>query len=245
MVLLIAIIVGVALFCFLHGYIAAAIVCLFGFSKRYGWPALLITSTFLFWHRHWFVASLPPLLIMWNIWGLRYVGGPVSGGQGIVSTMKQQAASGVAVAQYGLGGLYFDGLGVLQDYAQAAFWYRKAAEQGDLGAQYKLGVLYCYGLGVPQDYAQAAAWFRKATEQADAVAQDGHGAAAFMLIALGVPHDYADAYFWLDLAAAGKLMDAEQVAKCRDIIASDLTPADLSRAQERARKWFEARRAKS
>ena len=76
------------------------------------------------------------------------------------------------------------------------------------------------------------------------MAQDGHGAAAFMLIALGVPHDYADAYFWLDLAAAGKLMDAEQVAKCRDIIASDLTPADLSRAQERARKWFEAHQAK-
>ena len=30
-------------------------------------------------------------------------------------------------------------------------------------------------------------------------------------------------------------MEAEQVAKCRDIIASDLTPADLARVQERAR----------
>src|ERR1022692_2825294 len=73
MVLLVAIIVGVAVFCFLHGYIALAIVCLFGFSKRYGWPALLITSAFLFWHRHWFVALLPPLLIMWNYLGLRYL----------------------------------------------------------------------------------------------------------------------------------------------------------------------------
>lgn len=161
-----------------------------------------------------------------------------------INTVKQQAASGKLPAQLSLGGLYFDGLGVPQDYAQAAFWYRKAAEQGDAGAQYKLGVLYCYGLGVPQDHAQAAAWFRNATEQADAVAQDGHGAAAFMLIALGVPHDYVEAYFWLDLAAAGKLVDAEQVAKYRDIIASDLTPADLSRAQERARKWFEAHPAK-
>ena len=139
MVLLIAIIVGVALFCFLHGYIAAAIVCLFGFSKRYGWPALLITSTFLFWHRHWFVASLPPLLIMWNIWGLRYVGAPVSGGQGMVSTMKQQAASGVAVAQYGLGGLYFDGLGVLQDYAQAAFGIARRLSRAILGRNTSLG----------------------------------------------------------------------------------------------------------
>ena len=78
MVLLIAIIVGVAVFCLLHGYIALAIVCLFGFSKRYGWPALLITSAFLFWHRHWFVALLPPLLIMWNYLGLRYLAGGLS-----------------------------------------------------------------------------------------------------------------------------------------------------------------------
>ena len=152
-----------------------------------------------------------------------------------VNTVKQQAASGKLPAQLSLGGLYFDGLGVPQDYAQAASWYRKAAEQGNDGAQYKLGVLYCYGLGVPQDYTQAAAWWRKATEQADAVAQDGQGAAAFMLMALGAPFDYAEAYFWLDLAVAGKLVDAEQVAKYRDEAASHLTPADLARVQERAR----------
>src|ERR1019366_4042399 len=249
MVLLIAVIVGVAVFCFFQGYIAFRIVCLLGFSKRYGWPALLATSAFLFWNRHWFVASLPPLLIVWNLWGLKYVGAPVSSGQDIrhtftrppafdqksISTVKQQAASGKLPAQLSLGGLYFDGLGVSQDYAQAAFWYRKAAEQGNDGAQYKLGVLYCYGLGVPQDYTQAAAWWRKATQQAEAVAQDGHGAAAFMLMALGAPFDYAEAYFWLDLAVAGKLVDAEQVAKHRDEIASHLTPADLARVQERAR----------
>jgi uncharacterized protein len=138
------------------------------------------------------------VFIVWNIWGLvrRFRA---------VSTVKQQAAGGNPLAQYSLGGFYFDGLGVTQDYAQAAFWYRKVAEQGNAGAQYKLGVLYCYGLGVSQDYAQAAAWFRKATDQADAVAQDGHGAAAFMLMALGVPFDCTEAYFWLDLAAAGKL----------------------------------------
>ena len=243
MVLLIAIIVGVAVFCFLHGYTVAGIVCLFGFSKRYGWPALLITSLFLFWHRQWFVALLPPLLIMWNVWGLRYVGAPVSS-VALISTMKQQAASGNPLVQYSLGGLYFDGLSVPQNYAQAALWYRKAAEQGVAGAQYKLGVLYCYGRGVPQDDTQAALWWRKATEQADAVAQDRHGSAAFMLMVLGVPDDYAEAYFWLDLAAAGKLVDAEQGAKYRDEAASHLSLADLARVQERARKWVEAHQAK-
>jgi hypothetical protein len=56
-----------------------------------------------------------------------------------------------------------------------------------------------------------------------------------------VPQDYAEAYFWLDLAAAGKIEnDQEDIAKARDEAASHLTAADLSRVQERARKWFEA-----
>ena len=62
----------------------------------------------------------------------------------------------------------------------------------------------------------------------------------------GVPQDYAEAYFWYDLAAAGKphASTMGQAAKIRDEIASHLTPADLARAQQRARKWFEAHRAK-
>lgn len=36
----------------------------------------------------------------------------------------------------------------------------------------------------------------------------------------------------------------ELAAKSRDEAASHLTPADLSREQERARKWFEAHQAK-
>jgi TPR repeat protein len=60
--------------------------------------------------------------------------------------------------------LYEDGHGVPQDYAAAAAWYRRAAEQGSVGAQYRIGRLYQYGLGVPKDYAQAMAWYREAAE---------------------------------------------------------------------------------
>ena len=63
--------------------------------------------------------------------------------------------------------LYLDGQGVIQDNAQAALWWRKAAEQGDMNAQYALGSLYRYGQGVTQDYAQAAQWYLKAAEQGD------------------------------------------------------------------------------
>jgi TPR repeat protein len=61
-----------------------------------------------------------------------------------------------------------------------------------------------------------------------------------------VPQDFAEAYFWFDLAAAGNVSGVTQkdTAKTRDDAASHLTPADLSREQERARKWFEDHPAK-
>ena len=37
--------------------------------------------------------------------------------------------------------------------AEAASWFRKAADQGNPGAQYALGVMHYTGRGVPQDYA--------------------------------------------------------------------------------------------
>ena len=37
--------------------------------------------------------------------------------------------------------------GVPEDYAEAAKWYRMAAEQGDAGAQFKLAGLYSRGYG--------------------------------------------------------------------------------------------------
>src|SRR5215471_3095746 len=55
-----------------------------------------------------------------------------------------------ARAQAGIGFMYHRGLGVKTDDAQAAFWLRKAAEQGQAEGQLMLGSLYFFGLGVPQ-----------------------------------------------------------------------------------------------
>ena len=75
---------------------------------------------------------------------------------------------GNSVAQYKLGVIYHNGQGVPEDDAQAAVWYRKAAEQGDAAAQTYLGWMYDIGYGVLQNYAQATVWYRKAVEQRDA-----------------------------------------------------------------------------
>ena len=66
--------------------------------------------------------------------------------------------------------MYQSGLGVpQQDSAEAARWYRLAAEQGDVFAQTKLGLLYAsdglYALDGAPDYAEATRWLRRAAEQ--------------------------------------------------------------------------------
>jgi Sel1 repeat len=161
-----------------------------------------------------------------------------------IATLKEQAATGDAKAQFSLGLTYLLGRGVPQDEAQAVRWFRKAAEQGNALAQDWLGAAYANGQSVTQDYPQAAAWFRKAADQGDAAAQNNLGRAYYD--GQGVPQDYAEAYFWFDLAAAGKLdaVNAEGAYTGRDAAATYLTPADLSRVQERARKWFEDHPAK-
>jgi TPR repeat protein len=58
-----------------------------------------------------------------------------------------------------------------KNLAQAANWYRKAADAGDKVAQHNLGVLYRDGLGVEKNEAEALAWFQKSAEQGYAKAQ--------------------------------------------------------------------------
>ncbi len=72
---------------------------------------------------------------------------------------------GDAEAQYNLGILYRDGLGIKQDYKMAVALFGKSAEQGFVDAQYNLAVLYGEGKGVEQDFTRAVALYRKAAEQ--------------------------------------------------------------------------------
>lgn len=68
-------------------------------------------------------------------------------------------------AQVNLGTMYAYGVGVEQDYAKAAEWFKKAAEQGNAGAQFNLGRMYEVGDGVEQDSVKAADCYKKAAMQ--------------------------------------------------------------------------------
>ena len=57
--------------------------------------------------------------------------------------------------QSGLGLLYYQGLSVGQDYAQAREWFWKAAAHGVAQAQMFLGMIYNYGNGISPNHVPA------------------------------------------------------------------------------------------
>jgi TPR repeat protein len=52
--------------------------------------------------------------------------------------------------------------GAPKDYASAAYWLSRAAQQGDAHAYYQLGLLYDGGSGVPHDPVKQILCFRQA-----------------------------------------------------------------------------------
>jgi hypothetical protein len=69
------------------------------------------------------------------------------------------AERGHAGAQFNLGTMYTNGLGVPLDYTEAAKWVRLAAEQGHAGAQNNLGFMYDHGQGVARDQVKGLMWY--------------------------------------------------------------------------------------
>ena len=119
---------------------------------------------------------------------------------------------------------------------QAAIWFQKVAEQGDVSGELHLAALYRDGgKGFPRDMAQAAAWYRKAAEQGDAGAQGTLGTLYSM--GQGVPQNYVEAYYWLDLAAAVKGPNQERFAANRQMVGAHITADELEAVQERVAAW--------
>jgi hypothetical protein len=75
------------------------------------------------------------------------------------------AEGGDARAQAYLGFMYQYGRGVAQNYALAAYWYRRSAEQGNPTAQHLLGLMFDKGLGVPTNHVAAHVWLSLAASR--------------------------------------------------------------------------------
>ena len=114
-----------------------------------------------------------------------------------------------------------------------------SAEAGAASAQYFLGMMYANGEDVPQDDAEAGTWYRKAAEQGHIEAKNNLG--VMYADGRGVPQDYVEAHMWLNLAASRSSdSNRERTVATRDRVAEQMTPADLSEPQRRAREWHAA-----
>ncbi len=116
-----------------------------------------------------------------------------------VAQWRPLASKGHVEAQFNIGAVYEEGLGVPKDPSEAAGWYGLAAGQGHSQAQYNLGVLYANGRGVPRDDARAAVWWRKAADQNHGKAQYNLG--VFYQAGRGLRKDLSKAQIWFDRAA--------------------------------------------
>ena len=68
------------------------------------------------------------------------------------------AKQGNKEAQYFIGSMHHEGIGVPQNYKTAVKWYTLAAQQGQANAQVNLGSMYANGKGVIQDHVYALMW---------------------------------------------------------------------------------------
>jgi uncharacterized protein len=73
------------------------------------------------------------------------------------------AERGDAWAQSYVGFMYWEGLGVAQNFATAAQWSQLAADKGNGDAQQNLAMAYKNGWGFPVDYVEAHMWFNLAS----------------------------------------------------------------------------------
>lgn len=110
--------------------------------------------------------------------------------------------------QYCLGLSHAFALNHKKDRAQAAKWFRKAADQNHPAAQAVLGYLYEGGDGVKADPAEAAKWYRKAAEQNHTDGLFNLGRAYEQ--GIGLSKDLAQARTFYSKAAAAGSRDAQQ-----------------------------------
>jgi hypothetical protein len=75
------------------------------------------------------------------------------------------AEEGDADAQFNIGNIYYNGIGVDENDKEAAVWYHKAAKQGHAAAQFDLASMYYIGQGVEENDEKAKKWYRKAAKQ--------------------------------------------------------------------------------
>ena len=96
-----------------------------------------------------------------NIWGNLVIS--------TTEDVRAQAEQGDAMAQCALGSRYYYGNGVVRDHKEAANWFRKAAEQGNVYGQLLIAWFFLEEKSASTNKALASEWLLKALKNPDAI----------------------------------------------------------------------------
>ena len=155
---------------------------------------------------------------------------------------RRAAALEHSEAEFRLGAMYEEGLGVEVDLGRAVHWYERAARHGSERAQFNLGHMYGTGSGVPEDESQAAHWYGMAAERGNAHAQYALGLIHYRG-GTGIERDLVSAWFWLTVAANSFGVNAlrDNANQIRQQASERMSEAELVEAQQRLQAWQSAR----
>lgn len=120
-------------------------------------------------------------------------------------SIRLQALTGDAIAQYGLGKFYDE----QKQYKRAFSWYKKSADQLFPKAQCALAVCYEFGKGIEKDETEAFNWYKKSAEQGFAEAQYFLGDC--YSLSIGVDKDDREAFKWYKESAEQGFAEAQFV----------------------------------
>ena len=123
------------------------------------------------------------------------------------ASLAQAAAKGDKLGLFEVGARFTDGRGVTADRAEAAKWYKLAADRGLAPAQYRLANMYEKANGVARDLPEAKRYYTMAAEQGNAGAM--HNLAVLLASdAAGAP-DLSAAANWFSKASELGVRDSQ------------------------------------
>jgi len=138
------------------------------------------------------------------------------------AALKEFRADRTPEGDFALGLMYYKGEGVQRDHKEAAYYFRRSAEQGHAAAQYNMGLLRLSGGGIRKDHREAARWFYLSAEQDYSRAQYNLG----LMYARGdgVARDRRKAVRWL--AKSARQGNGEALEKLKVLLADGALKKD-------------------
>lgn len=152
--------------------------------------------------------------------------------QAALRALRRAAEFGHREANYELGEIYRQGLGVKREMALAARYYGDAAVAGHVDAQYWLAEAFANGHGVEPNLSWAMRWYGKAAYQGHAEAQFAYG--VLLGTGRGLAKNQARAFGWLTLAEQQGISRATSI---RQAVEKQITAEERAASQSWAQRF--------